>query len=172
MSEVNEIHVIIMSPAWSLSSSNTCKRAKHCWKYKCKKHFIFTAKPVSSGLTMRGAFTPIFHLYYLYPCWCWNTIQSVQQVKGLSTIIFFPLFSRSFLETISSCSNESVPLQQTGMPKPLCLLLHLHTIPNPLFLKQRSSKSTQFLNKLSLEKPQDGNNADTYQQPGSFKKEK
>lgn len=98
--------------------------------------------------------------------------QSVQQVKGLSTIIFFPLFSRSFLETISSCSNESVPLQQTGMPKPLCLLPHLHTIPNPLFLKQCSSKSTQFLNKLSLEKPQDGNNADTYQQPGSFKKEK
>lgn len=58
MSEVNELRVIITSPAWSLSSSNTFKRAKHCLKYKCKKHFIFTAKPVSSGLIMRGAFTP------------------------------------------------------------------------------------------------------------------
>lgn len=30
----------------------------------------------------------------------------------------------------------------------------------------------KFLNKPSLEKPQDSNNADTYQQASSFKKEK
>lgn len=44
--------------------------------------------------------------------------------------------------------------------------------PTLYFYNSASSESIQFPNKLSLEKPPDSNNADTYQQPGSFKKEK